>query len=182
MFVVLYYEDDPSKNTAIKMIKMGLAKPLRRGEITGMPIVLNPFSDTYLGPWHGEYASRYGIIVIDASWRKLGPGRFKGIRGLHVKLPPLLPGNPVNYGKPCILSSVEAVAAALYIMGFRDEYNKLINLYKWMKTFNDLNKNLLEDYSKARNQEDVFKTIYEYWNTENPCHVDQGGRDITRVL
>lgn len=171
VYTLLFFEDSPVKNTALKMIRQGLALPLRRKrEVHGLPLVLNPFSKEYLGPWLKEYAIRFGILVVDASWKRLKKEHFKNIRGIHVKLPPLLPGNPVNYGKPCILSSVEAVAAATYILGFRDYYSKLLGLFKWMETFHELNEEVLEVYSKTSTSEELARVIEDYWNTLDPCY------------
>jgi pre-rRNA-processing protein TSR3 len=169
IMVILYREDDPGKNTALKLIKMGLATRVSKSSVRGYPIVLNPYSNTYLGPWHREQLVKQGLLVLDASWRRLSPSRFKDVRGLHTKLPPLLPGNPVNYGKPCILSSIEAVAAALYITGLIELYSRILGLYKWMKTFHDLNKELLQEYSKTRTPEELEELIIQYWETKNPC-------------
>jgi pre-rRNA-processing protein TSR3 len=165
ILIIYKREDDPGKNTSLKMVRMGLAeivKPslVRRG------VVLNPFSNDYLGPWLRGEVELNGIVVVDASWRRLRPGVFHGIRGRHVKLPPLIAANPVNYGKPCILSSIEAVAASLFITGFKDYYQRLQGLFKWMKTFNDLNNDLLEEYSKASTLEELENAIREFW--ENP--------------
>jgi len=168
ILVVCYGEDDPGKNTSLKMIRKGFAQRTSPALIWGKPVVLNPYSAEYLGPWHREYAEKHGLVVVDASWKKLTPSYFNHVRGIHLKLPPLLAGNPVNYGKPCILSSIEAVAAAAYIMGFRELYYKLLGLYKWMNTFHTLNANLLEDYSKALNPEELAKVIEEYWGIP-PC-------------
>lgn len=170
IYAILYYEDSPVKNTTLKMIRAGIALSISKRGVRGCPVVLNPFSQTYHGPWLRDQVIKHGILVIDASWKKLTIDKFKGIKGIHVKLPPLLPGNPINYGKPCILSSIEAVAAALYITSFKEEYNRLIGLYKWMKTFNDLNHEILEEYSKAQSHDDLLKIINEYWGFENPCY------------
>lgn len=170
VYALLFFEDSPEKNTALKMVRHGLATPLRRKkEVHGLPLVLNPFAEEYLGPWLKEQAIRSGIIVVDTSWKRLRKEHFKGIRGIHVRLPPLLPGNPVNYGKPCILSSVEAVAAALYILGLKDYYAKLLGLFKWMETFHHLNEEVLEAYSKATNPEELARVIEDYWTTLDPC-------------
>ena len=169
VLVIYYREDDPRKNTSVKMVKHGLARRIHPRPIYGKPIVLNPYSNEYLGPWCREYIRKHGVVVVDASWKKLDMRKFKGIKGYHVKLPPLLPGNPINYGKPCILSSIEAVAATLYITGYREAYNKLLGLYKWMNTFHILNQELLESYSKAGNYEELTKIIKEYWGEKPPC-------------
>lgn len=177
VYAILYREDDPSKNTALKMVREGLAQVIKKRDLRGTPLVLNPFSKVYLGHWLREWVARFGIVVVDASWRMLSGVKFKGIKGVHVKLPPLLAGNPINYAKPCILSSVEAVAAALYITGFTELYEKYLGLYKWMSTFHHLNAELLEVYSKAENVDELVKTIVDYWGDMDPCDIS-----LTRVI
>lgn len=170
IYVILLREDDPLKNTAMKMIRSGFAVEIKRVKSRLRALVLNPYSSEYLGPWHRELALKYGLVVVDASWRKLDESKFRGIGGVHVKLPPLLPGNPVNYAKPCILSSIEAVAASLYILGFGEDYERLLGLYKWMRTFHELNKELLDAYSRASSPSELIKTIIEFWGSDNPCN------------
>jgi pre-rRNA-processing protein TSR3 len=65
-------------------------------------------------------------------------------------LPTLLAANPVNYAKPHRLSSLEALAGALAVMGFWGSASRLLRLYKWGQTFLTLNSNLLESYLSAR--------------------------------
>ena len=47
------------------------------------------------------------------------------------RLPLLIPVNPTNYGKVGVLSSVEALSAALFISGFNDLSLKILNIFKW---------------------------------------------------
>ena len=70
--------------------------------------------------------------------------------------------NPVNYGKPCILSSAEALSATLYIVGYKDEARDLMNSFKWGPHFITLNENLLEAYSEAKNSTEIVEVQNEF--------------------
>ena len=62
--------------------------------------------------------------------------------------------NPVNYGKPCILSTVEAISATLYITRFKDEARKMMDGFKWGHTFLELKQfTNMEENIKAENNE-----------------------------
>ena len=70
--------------------------------------------------------------------------------------------NPVNYGKACILSTVEAISATLYITRFKDEARDILNGFKWGHTFLELNHDLLESYCEADTSAEVVKIQNEF--------------------
>ncbi len=148
ILVIYKKEDDPAKNTAAKMVRLGYARIINPRRIHGSPIILNPYARRELSMNDLKDAARHGIVVLDASWKKLSERRFRGIRGLHRRLPVLVAANPVNYGKPYRLSSIEAVAAALYILGCRERAEDLLSIYKWGPVFLELNRKRLEDHLK----------------------------------
>ena len=57
---------------------------------------------------------------------------------------------------------MEAIAGALFIMEFNDLAQEMLNKFKWGHTFYDLNKNLLEDYSKAHSEDEIKSILKEY--------------------
>jgi pre-rRNA-processing protein TSR3 len=72
-------------------------------------------------------------------------------------LPILVAGNPTNYAQPTKLSTAEALSAALYITGFKDESEELLSIFKWGHTFFDLNLEMLEGYAKAKDSTEIVE-------------------------
>ncbi len=70
--------------------------------------------------------------MVDCSWNRLDDVPFGRIKGYAPRLLPwLLAANPVNYGKPCKLSCAEALAAALYICGWKEDAAVVMGRFKW---------------------------------------------------
>ncbi len=153
VFVIDYGQDDPAKCTAKKMARMGLATEVtRKFHASNTTVVLNPFAGTLLSPLDAGCKS---ILVIDCSWNLAQEVFFRKMGGKHRRLPALLAANPTNYSRLGILSSVEAVAAALFILGERDDATRFLSLYKWGPTFGTLNHDPLEEYAKASSETEV---------------------------
>ncbi|MEK0382260.1 MAG: DUF367 domain-containing protein, partial [Nitrosopumilus sp.] len=70
--------------------------------------------------------------------------------------------NPVNYSKLNKLTTVEAIAATVFILGNKDLSLELLDKFKWGHTFFELNQNLLEDYSKLKSEDEIIPLLKEY--------------------
>lgn len=154
----MFNQDDPTKCTAAKLVKFGMARQVRK--TSQKSVVLNPFSEKFL--LKGDCANIHSITAIDCSWELAQKMFFKRFDGLSRKLPPLLAGNPVNYSKTGKLTTAEAISGALYIIGLTDLANSILNKFKWGHTFYDLNQDLLSDYSKASQQEEIIQIAQDY--------------------
>ena len=148
IYVLRLRHDNPKKATGSKLLRLKLAekyRPIRE------LIVLNPFSKRYLSPLDAGIAK--GILAVDASWRRIREVRWP--KGIHRRLPFLVAANPINYGVPEYLSTVEALASALYITGNQEGSLRILNPFKWGMEFIYINKQRLDSYSNAKSEEEV---------------------------
>ncbi|MHA1304215.1 MAG: DUF367 family protein [Candidatus Heimdallarchaeaceae archaeon] len=147
----------PKKCTAQRMVKFGKAKELAVKQIYHKHIVLTPFSDIALSPADREQALQYGLVGVDCSWNNIESGKPALTRGTRRALPFLIAANPINYGVPTKLSTLEAVTAALYILGNKKQAVDMISIVKWGEEFIKINNKFLEEYSTAKDSKDVIK-------------------------
>ena len=120
-------------------------------------VVLNPFSETAFSPADRDRIENFGLAALDCSWEKAERFLSAHVRGTSRCLPVLIAGNPVNFGKPTKLSTLEALTAALFIAGFREQASELLAMYKWGPTFLELNHEMLESYASAKDSADVVE-------------------------
>lgn len=155
-------ECDVRKCTAIKLGRLRLANLVY--DIRKIPcssIVLYPYSDFVLSPDDRGFATRAALAAIDCSWNLFKPARLpKSL--IPRKLPFLLAANPINYSVPYKLSTLEALAAALYIMGFKEKAEELLSKVKWGTTFLTLNKEPLSLYSRVSSTSEILQIEKEY--------------------
>lgn len=140
------------------------ARLVRKGWVTRLPsrrmihrrsLVLDPFSEHALSPQDRLLSLQGGITSVDCSWARIDDLPWRSLRGFHRALPYLVAANPVNYGKPTRLSTAEALAAALYILSFKREAERLLAAFKWGASFLSLNRKLMEAYSEAADSQQV---------------------------
>ena len=155
---------DPKKCTAHTLVNQGLAKFVKF--VPRHSVVLYPTGDKSLSYEDRELANKYGMTLIDCSWEKIDEVDriVKSTKANLRSLPYLIPINPINYGKPTKLSTVEALGAALYIAGFREQAKEYLSKFKWGPQFIILNENLLEAYSQTKDSKGVIEVQQEYIN------------------
>ena len=158
LHVLRFHQDDPKKCTAAKLVKFKLASDVKYTKKNNL--VLDPFSEKTLLP--KDKAIVNSIVGIDCSWNLADQAFAKKFMGVKRKLPPLFAGNPVNYSKLNKLTTVEAISASLYILGFKKESLDLLDKFKWGHTFYELNQNLLNEYSSMISEIDVEKILKDY--------------------
>lgn len=157
---------DPRKCTGRKLVKRQLAegtdssRALPRGAV-----VLDPLCGVALSPADREAALGAGIVVVDCSWAHIeeayAHARLEGV-GVHRALPFLLAANPLHYGQPMELSTMEAFAAALVILGERGQARNLLGSYTWGEQFLVLNAEPLKAYAAARTSGEVVARQAEF--------------------
>lgn len=171
LFVLDAGECDRKKCTALKLARFGKAILVKRGGRLPPGILsLDPFSRRLLSPADAPVARAKGIFGLDCSWDRISGDAFHGFTcGRRVEprsLPYLLAANPVKFGQPFRLSTVEALAAALYILGWRRQSVDVLGIYTWGPRFFEVNREPLEDYANAADEPGVRRAQSAYCDPE----------------
>ncbi len=159
LLVYMLRQDDAKKCTAVKLVHFKIVNAVRR--IPRKSLVLNPYSNLALCKSDSMLADT--ITAIDCSWNKVTNVFRQNYPGINRRLPLLLAGNPTNYSKLGKLSSAEALAGALSILGFNKLAFVLMNKFKWGHTFFDLNNELLKDYANGKDANEIQRIEMEYF-------------------
>jgi pre-rRNA-processing protein TSR3 len=157
MIPLVAYRDnscDPRKCTVKKLEKADLIRVVKTlSRIPRNTHLLDPTAEQALSPADRTVKS---ITVLDCSWEVLDTGAVRSWR-IRRALPFLVAANPVNFGRPCILSSVEALAAALWILGEEQQARDILAKVSWGIRFLEVNAEPLSLYATAKDSTEVVK-------------------------
>lgn len=159
-------DDDPEKCSARKLSRFDLVQLHHSARSTPPGLVLNPFAEQALSPADSEIGISDSVIVaLDCSWESAEREAFQ-LRGTHRALPFLVAANPINYGKPFQLNTVEAFAGALSILGNPEHAERLLSVFRWGETFLELNEEPLRRYAACTDSADVVAIQSEYLDAD----------------
>lgn len=145
---------DPKKCTVKRLERSGLVKVLSKiSHIPRTSILLDPTAEQALSP--ADCPAR-SITALDCSWDVLDTGAVSSWRKRRA-LPFLVAANPVNFGRPWRLTSVEAFAAALFILGEVAQAALILESQGWGPRFLELNEEPLSLYAAAGSSTEVIR-------------------------
>lgn len=136
----------------------------RTRDLPRQAIILHPFTPKAFSPADRKRIEKRGLVALDCSWVHAKEVFEVSSNWIPRCLPYLVAANPVNYGKPTKLSTVEALAGALYIANFRIQAIELLSKFKWGPQFITLNKELLQCYAEAKDSIGVVDIQNDYIN------------------
>ncbi|HTT73473.1 MAG TPA: DUF367 domain-containing protein [Thermoplasmata archaeon] len=153
-------DDHPKACTGRRLLHRGLARAAGEPRPGAGPVVLDPYAAEPLSPADRGRVVRTGLLVIDCSWNRLsGRGRFPDgaarAAGVHRRLPILVAANPQHFGRVAELNTVEALAAALSVLGRDGEAGRLLEGFAGGANFLAINRERLVRYAATRDGEQI---------------------------
>lgn len=152
-------DDDPAKCTARALARQDHAQLHDRAATTPAGIILDPHAEQALSPADRSRTDR--LVALDCSWETATEERYQ-LDGWRRALPFLVAVNPINYGTPFQLTTVEALAGGLVILGARDQAATILAEFSWGDTFLSYNAEPLRRYAEATDSEEVVAIQSEY--------------------
>ena len=166
-------QDDPKKNTAVISSRRGdLTLHKKINTLPKKGIILEPLCGKIFGPEdHKLLSEQNGSLVgLDCSWKQIESSVEQVMRRTRLKprmLPLFLAANPVNWGKPGKLTTIEALAAATYLLGNKGQATRLLSGFRWGERFLELNHEPLEEYSSAKSSDELVELQFEFFDLEH---------------
>lgn len=167
---------DPKKCSGRKLERMKLIKSLKlKTKFHG--VVLTPLGTKCVSPADKEIVLKKGIAVVDCSWARVDETPIMSLKVSCGRLLPfLIAANPINYGKPCQLSCVEAIAATMYIVGFKSNAEYYLDKFSWGHSFLELNEELLDKYANCANSAEVIAAQNAYLKEQRTAQQKRRGK------
>lgn len=164
---------DPKKCSGRKLLRHNLIKNLKLGQ-RFQGLVLSPVGSQCVSPNDKDIIEKFGLAVIDCSWAKIDETPFSRMKSPHPRLLPfLVAANPINYGKPYQLSCVEALAAAMFITGHKNEAKFYLSKFSWGHSFLELNSEVLDLYAECTDSKSVIEAQTRYLESAKTEHDDR---------
>lgn len=165
--ILIYHANqcDPKKCTGIRLGRQKRAEIIR--DLRKSPrsaVVLNPVSETALSREDRENILHSGLVALDCSWKQAEEIFQASKYGSQRALPYLLAANPINTYKPVKLSTAEALAAGLFIVGFSTQAKDIMSVFKWGHSFLTLNEEWLNAYAECETSTQVVEVQKEIMN------------------
>ena len=165
-------QDDPRKCTARLISSAGLAK--LHPDTTRSPsrgILLDPTCGSIQGPEDRRIIDMGGsVVALDCSWKHMDSSIesiTNSTRLVRRTLPVLLAANPVSWGKPGRLSTAEAIAASLIILGRDAQGEAILSRLPYGKEFLSLNREPLDSYRSSQSSEELVSMQWEFFDEPN---------------
>ncbi len=162
--IIVYHAGQcaPKKCTGVRLGRMNKAKIVKNmRHIPRGAVVLNPVSEVAFSAADRERVMKAGLAALDCSWKQAEKIFAASRAGAQRSLPYLLAANPTNTYIPVKLSTVEALAAALYILGFKEQADDMLSLFKWGHSFITLNREWLDSYAECSTSSEVVQVQQE---------------------
>ncbi len=144
---------DPKKCTVKRLERSGLVRVLSKiSHIPRNTILLDPTAPQALSPADRPARS---LTALDCSWEVLDTGAVSSWRKRRA-LPFLVAANPINFGRPYLLTSVEALGASLFILGESEQARVVLESQNWGPRFLELNEEPLSLYARAGDSTEII--------------------------
>lgn len=166
-------QDDPKKNTAVLASKRGnLILHKRINTLPKRGIILEPLCGKVFGPEdHALLINGGSLVGLDCSWAHIEESVAQVMKRTRLQprmLPLLLAANPVNWGKPGRLTTAEALATVLYLIGREEQARDVLGAFRWGERFFELNQEPLDAYAQAQSSAELVELQFEFFDIERP--------------